>query len=72
MAAVMEKQGKSLTVHEPERLDELLSGLMQGLKERRLYPTKNRIVIKQYPKEAADALKRAGFRKEMQDYVFYR
>jgi len=30
-----------------------------------------RIVVKEYPAEAGEALRQAGFRREMQDYVLY-
>jgi ATP-dependent Lhr-like helicase len=37
-----------------------------------LFPTLNRLTVSQYPKEAAEALAAAGFKREMQDYILYR
>ena len=38
----------------------------------RILPGKKRIVVKEYPSEAAVLLTESGFLREMQDYVLYR
>ena len=38
----------------------------------RIYAGRKRIVVSDYPKEAAEALTESGFMREMQDYVLYR
>ena len=70
--AVMERQGRSLRVFEPDDLAEALHIFAQAYDGRRLFPAQNRIVVKDYPQEAAEALGRAGFSRELQDYVRYR
>ena len=37
----------------------------------RIYAGAKRLMVKEYPADAAEALKKAGFQKEMQDYVYY-
>lgn len=70
--AVMERQGRSLRVFELDALEEAMLVFVQDYEESRILPSKPRIVIKDYPKEAIDALQRAGFHRELQDYVLYR
>ena len=70
--AVMERKGASLRVFEPDHLAEALRVFTQDYAGRRIFPAQKRIVVKDYPQEAAEALSRAGFRREVQDYVLYR
>jgi ATP-dependent Lhr-like helicase len=70
--AVLERQGKVLRVFETDRLDEALTGFVRDYNRRRMFPTVNRLIIKQYPPEAAEVLSKAGFMREFQDYVIYR
>lgn len=70
--AVMERQGRSLRVFEPDYLAEALHAFTQEYDGRRIFPAQNRIVVKDYPQEAAEELNRAGFSRELQDYVLYR
>lgn len=70
--AVLERQGKVLRVFEEEFIADALKSFAEDYARRRLYSTLNRITVKQYPKEAADALSKAGFIREMQDYTLYR
>ena len=70
--AVMERQGNTLRVFGEEQLDECLGMFAQEYKKGRLFPGLRRIVVKNYPESAKEALTRAGFFREMQDYVLYR
>jgi ATP-dependent helicase Lhr and Lhr-like helicase len=49
-----------------------LAGFAMDYSARRIFPALRRITVKQYPREAGEALKSAGFTSEMQDYVLYR
>ncbi|MCM1102508.1 MAG: DEAD/DEAH box helicase [Clostridium sp.] len=71
-AAVFEKQGKLLRVFDAEGLEEVLFLFVEAFRRGRLFAGRSRIVIKEYPAEAAPALERCGFLREMQDYVLYR
>ncbi len=74
--AVMERQGKVLRVLEPdmpeEALRECLELFAQEFKRGIIFPAVKRIVVKEYPDSAAQALGRAGFMREMRDYVLYK
>lgn len=76
-AAVLERQGKVLRLFQEESglREETITAMMKELvslyKQKKLFPEKRRLVIKEYPMEAAAALKAAGFQKEMLDYVIY-
>ncbi|MHB8129493.1 MAG: DEAD/DEAH box helicase, partial [Mobilitalea sp.] len=71
--AVFERQGKVLRVFDnTSSLPEVLKEFAYNYNKRRLFSTHNRLVVKEYPQEAVDALIRAGFIREFQDYVFYR
>ncbi|HKL79194.1 MAG TPA: DEAD/DEAH box helicase, partial [Mobilitalea sp.] len=70
--AVFERQGKVLRVFDDTFLSEALRIFAEDYAKRRLYSLLNRLIVKEYPKEAADALTSAGFMHEMQDYVLYR
>lgn len=70
--AVMERQGRSLRVFEPDTIAEALHVFTQDYARRRIFSSQNRIVVKDYPKEAAEALGCAGFIHEPQGYAVYR
>jgi ATP-dependent helicase Lhr and Lhr-like helicase len=70
--AVLERQGKVLRVFDESVLPDVMNVFALDYSKKRIFPSLNRVVIKQYPEEAMEALVRAGFRREMQDYVFYR
>lgn len=70
--AVLERQGRNLRIFEPESAAEALQVFIQDYSRRRIFSTQNRMVIKDYPKEAAEALGSAGFIQEPQGYVVYR
>ncbi|NLA86074.1 MAG: DEAD/DEAH box helicase, partial [Clostridiales bacterium] len=71
-AAVFERQGKTLRVFDSASLPEALMAFSGDFSRRRLFPQSSRITVKDYPKDAEEALARAGFTREMQDYVLYR
>ena len=70
--AVLERQGKVLRVFDETALTEALLSFFQDFSRKRIFPSMNRLVIKEYPKEMAQAFSNAGFKRELQDYVLYR
>ena len=52
-------------------MQEALTLFAEECKRGRILPRKKRIVVKEYPPEAAAALKESGFVREMQDDVLY-
>ncbi|MEY8353493.1 DEAD/DEAH box helicase [Lachnospiraceae bacterium 54-53] len=71
-AAVLERQGRILRVFDPDSVEEVLHAFTRDFRGHRIFPSRNRIVVKDYPGEAAGALSSAGFIRELQDYVIYR
>lgn len=71
-AAVFERQGRVLRVFDEENLKQTLSLFADEYKRGKFFPARKRIVVKDYPETAAEALEDAGFAKEMKDYVLYR
>ena len=69
--AVMERQGKVLQIWEETLQEECLRLFAERFKQGSIFAGSKRIVVKEYPDAAAEALRQAGFRKEMQDYVLY-
>lgn len=70
--AVFERQGKTLRVFDNACLSDALKGFAQDYAAQRIFPTVRHLTVKEYPPEAPDALKSAGFVREMLDYVLYR
>ena len=74
--AVMERQGKVLRILEtdlPEKtLEECFRLFAEEFKRGSIFPAVKRVVVKEYDDTVAEALGKAGFMKEMQDYVLYR
>ena len=70
--AVMERQGNTLRVFEEEQMDECLGMFAQEYKKGRLFPGLTRSGVKNYHDSSKVGLTRAGFFREMQDYVLYR
>ena len=70
--AVMERQGRTLRVFEPDCITEALRVFVQDYAKRRIFSSQSRILVKDYPEEAAEALSCAGFIQELQGYVAYR
>ena len=72
-AAVFERQGKVLRCFEDvATIREALQVFAANYNARRILPSQNRLVVKQYPHEIEEALVQSGFLKEIQDYVLYR
>ncbi len=69
--AVMERQGKVLQIWEETLQEECLWLFAEKFKQGSIFAGSKRIVVKEYPDAATEALRQAGFRKEMQDYVLY-
>ncbi|MDL2301620.1 DEAD/DEAH box helicase [Lachnospiraceae bacterium OttesenSCG-928-D06] len=72
VVAVMERQGKVLRVFDYQSFEEVMKAFVQGFQNKSIWPKQKRLIIKEYEKEGSEALKKAGFIKEMQDYVLYR
>lgn len=77
--AALERQGKILRIfkdgiNEETDLDwELLfRSLVKDYQEKRLFEEKKRLIIKEFPEEAEELLKKAGFIREMRDLALYR
>ncbi len=71
--ALFERQGRVLRVFAGEqRLGEVIRLFVEEFRRGRIYAGRKRIVVKEYPAEAAEALGGSGFIREMQDYVLYR
>lgn len=71
-AAIFERQGKTFRVFEREGLEEILLRFAEEFKRGRIFADRKRIVVKEYPAEAAEIFSKSGFIKEMQDYSLYR
>ncbi len=69
---IFEKQGKVLRSFDDSKLYEALKQFVIDFTRKRVYTALNRVVVKQYPKEAVEAIIQAGFKREMNDYVLYR
>ncbi|MPN05855.1 hypothetical protein SDC9_153109 [bioreactor metagenome] len=69
---VFERQGKTLRVFEQSSLAEALSAFVRDYAGKRIFAEQRRIVVKEYPKDAEELLKKAGFMRELQDFVLYR
>lgn len=74
---VFERQGKTLKVFDFQslgavRTEEALKLFAQDFQDKRIFPGRKRIVVKEFPAEAEAALQKSGFIREMQDYVLYR
>lgn len=71
-AAVMERQGRIFKVFEQKYLEQALAAFTRAFLDRKIFPSVKRLMIKEYPKDAGDAFEKAGFMKEMQDFVLYK
>lgn len=71
-AMVLERQGRVLRIFQEDAALVILRELVRAFLEKTIFPEKKRLVIREYPEEKAEALKLAGFHKEMMDYTLYR
>ena len=69
--AVMERQGKILRIFDEALAEDCMKLFAQEFKRHKLFPSLKRIVVKEYPQTATEALTAAGFGREMKDYVLY-
>jgi len=72
VTAVLERQGRVLRVFESQGLEQTLQVFVNDFKEKRLFPELKRLIVREYPEGTGETLKRAGFSREMNDYVLYR
>jgi ATP-dependent Lhr-like helicase len=72
VVVVLERKGKQLRVFETAFLEEALRTFALDFTRRRIFTDQNRLIVKEYPPDAAKALSAAGFKRELQDYVLYR
>ena len=57
---------------EEEGMEAVLSDFVRCFQRKLLFPDQKRLILKEYPENAGELLKKAGFIREMQDYVLYR
>lgn len=67
-----ERQGSVLKLFHKEYMEKALQIFVQEYRSQRIYPDKKRLLVKEFPKEAAPFLEKAGFYKDMLDYMLYR
>lgn len=72
VAAVAERQGKTLRIFEEAFTDVILEEFARAFAGKKVYPGQKRIVVKEYPRDIEEYFKKHGFLKEMQDFVLYR
>jgi ATP-dependent Lhr-like helicase len=72
VVALSERQGETLRVFEPDCAAQALSALARDHLGGRVFPERDKLTVKTYPPEAAEALEKAGFTRVMLDYVLYR
>ncbi len=70
--AVLERNGQTLRVFDEGALEEALRAFSRDFQQKRVFCAKPRVTVKQYPKEAAEALEKAGFARQMLDYELWR
>ena len=61
-----------LRVFEPHCLEQALTIFVNDFKGKRLFPELKRLIVREYPEETGELMKKAGFSREMNDYVLYR
>ncbi|MCL2433070.1 MAG: DEAD/DEAH box helicase, partial [Clostridia bacterium] len=72
VAAVVEGQGRVLRVFDDAVLPKALSALATEFGKKRLFSMAKKLSVKQYPPQAAEALRAAGFLPDVGDFVLYR
>lgn len=74
--ALFERQGRTLRVFEQEGKEsgpeDVLRQFTEEFRRGRIFPGRKRIVVKEYPSDAAKIMEACGFIREMQDYTLYR
>lgn len=69
---VLERQGKVLRLLENMEPSEALQKFVDAFREKTIFPEKKRLIVKEYPAHIGEALGKAGFIRELMDYVLYR
>jgi len=69
--AVFERYGQTLRVFDEAPLPNALAIFLKDYSAKKIFPEKKRITVKDYPREAAQALAGAGFTRVMTDYAAY-
>jgi ATP-dependent Lhr-like helicase len=69
--ALLEKSGAVLRVFDADGLQETLNAFIKAYMGKKVFPDRKRLTVKQYPAEAESALRAAGFKRVMMDYVAY-
>ena len=64
--------GRVLRICDAEDMKEVMAEFVRAFKQGAIYPEQKRLVLKEYPAEAAEALQHAGYMREMKDYVIYK
>ncbi|MCL2019735.1 MAG: DEAD/DEAH box helicase [Oscillospiraceae bacterium] len=70
--AVLEKQGRVLRILDEKYTEEATAAFSEDFKKGFIFPNLKKLTVKEYPKEAESALKKAGFGGHMLDFVLYR
>ncbi|MGJ4851534.1 DEAD/DEAH box helicase [Bacillota bacterium Meth-B3] len=70
--AVLERQGEVLRLFDESAAAPALEALARDFELMRIFSSGERITVKQYPDAAREALEKAGFFREMRDYVLWR
>lgn len=73
-AAVFERQGRIFRVFGEENdgdVERMLKEFVKDFREKRLFPEQKRLIVKEFPDGVEESLRKAGFLREMQDYVLY-
>lgn len=69
---VFERQGSVLKIFDKSIALEALKVFVQTYRDQQIFSDRKRLLVKEYPKEAASMLEQAGFYKDMLDYMLYR
>ena len=73
-AAVFERQGRIFRIFSGMKngdVERMLKEFVKDYRERRLFPEQKRLIVKEFPDGMEESLRKAGFLREMQDYVLY-
>ena len=72
VAARLARRGASLRIVLPDDAEEVLQALARDFAQRRVFSDQQNLCVRDYPDEVRETLVRAGFRREMRDYVLWR
>jgi ATP-dependent Lhr-like helicase len=70
--AVFERYGQVLRIFDHEHSDAAVVAFAREFQMRRIFPNLNRVTVKQFPDSAVNAFSKAGFSRELGDYILYR